>query len=328
MQAPPPCVTIYTFGNDFRSTVTSIAEKLIKKGIPSSLIQIHSVHNDRLLAKSIADKAGSSEWPIVFIDGSPINNDFEKWIKEQPQYTEQPTNIENNEEFFRSFESSTPAQSQILDDEYDEIDISAGVGQALNLLDFGDEDSEESVLSKANESRSSLQFDFGDDSSAEEEEDELIIIPPGSPTEEHLDLGIMGQTLEGLERSVVGISSYMRSAMNIVGLSPPTEQSLDSPDHPLARKKRILGEYKVIQTNWYYRQQTRILRFFPEYFARVHPLTDSVRSTHDYTSIEEVKEIQPKEFMIQYKDGSPSETYQSPNTSEIVAFLNKKMSTH
>ena len=204
-------------------------------------------------------------------------NDFEKWIKEQPQYTEQPTNIENNEgtflwyynffgdsyvsnvliclEFFRSFESSTPAQSQILDDEYDEIDISAGVGQALNLLDFGDEDSEESVLSKANESRSSLQFDFGDDSSAEEEEDELIIIPPGSPTEEHLDLGIMGQTLEGLERSVVGISSYMRSAMNIVGLSPPTEQSLDSPDHPLARKKRILGEYKVIQTNWYYRRK-------------------------------------------------------------------------
>merc|ERR1712137_940657 len=88
---------------------------------------------------------------------------------------------------------------------------------------------------------------------------------PGAPLPGNdYQLGYMGQTLEGIERGVVGVSSYMRSAMNLVGLSPTEtgldERFTDSTDRLTDR--RPIAEYKVIQTNWYYRQQTRLLRFF------------------------------------------------------------------
>ena len=72
-----------------------------------------------------------------------------------------------------------------------------------------------------------------------------------------LELGYMGQTLEGLERGVVGFSSYMRSAMNYVGLSP-TDSEIAQQSTEQSEKfidKKVIAEFKVIQTNWYYRRK-------------------------------------------------------------------------
>ena len=44
-----------------------------EKGIPKSFIHMQPLSNDRDLAKHILEQAGEdAEWPLIFVDGSPI----------------------------------------------------------------------------------------------------------------------------------------------------------------------------------------------------------------------------------------------------------------
>jgi hypothetical protein len=56
----------------------------------------------------------------------------------------------------------------------------------------------------------------------------------------------------------------MRSAMNLVGLSPPPEEFTNGASKS---DSDIIAEFNVVQTNWYYRSMSTIIYLtLPLYF--------------------------------------------------------------
>jgi hypothetical protein len=80
-------------------------------------------------------------------------------------------------------------------------------------------------------------------------------------------------------------------------------------------------EYEVIQVNWFWRQQKRLLRFSSENFFRLNPFTREIRAVHKYSTIEELV-ITGKTFLsISFNDSSPTEFYQSADIERIIATI-------
>jgi len=83
-------------------------------------------------------------------------------------------------------------------------------------------------------------------------------------------------------------------------------------------------EFEVIQINWYWRQQKRILRFSSDKFLRLNPFTQELRAVHKYHSIQTIV-VHGKTFMtISFNDESQPEYYQSIDIESIVEILTSK----
>eukprot|EP00029_Vermamoeba_vermiformis_P005876 TRINITY_DN215_c0_g1_i1.p1 TRINITY_DN215_c0_g1~~TRINITY_DN215_c0_g1_i1.p1 ORF type:complete len:579 (+),score=239.80 TRINITY_DN215_c0_g1_i1:128-1864(+) len=64
-------------------------------------------------------------------------------------------------------------------------------------------------------------------------------------------------------------------------------------------------EFSVIHTNWYWRQQTRVLRLTKEHVLRIHPKYGDVRAAQKYDEINKIV-VKNKEYLIlYYKESSP-----------------------
>jgi glutaredoxin len=64
-------------------------------------------------------------------------------------------------------------------------------------------------------------------------------------------------------------------------------------------------EFSVIHTNWYWRQQTRVLRLTKEHVLRIHPKYGDVRAAQKYDDINKIV-VKNKEYLIMYyKESSP-----------------------
>lgn len=64
-------------------------------------------------------------------------------------------------------------------------------------------------------------------------------------------------------------------------------------------------ELSVIHTNWYWRQQTRVLRLTKEHVLRIHPKYGDVRAAQKYDEINKIV-VKNKEYLIMYyKESSP-----------------------
>merc|ERR1712137_583490 len=93
-------------------------------------------------------------------------------------------------------------------------------------------------------------------------------------TTHNLSAGYIGGTLDTLEWIVRGSTNL---------LSPSTWFSWGSSSN--TENSKIL-EFPVIQTNWYWRQQKRILRFTEDGIEKVHPITNEIRSKRAYSALE------------------------------------------
>lgn len=357
--AHTPCVTLYTFDKELTpesvASVNSIVSQLREKGIPKSFIQLQPLSNDRELAKKVArEMRPGGKWPLVFVDGAPAcdASNITEWLSTQPPVTapftkSDPGEIEElplemdeyldnlkteyeNAIFEGRFQDAERILKSIVNDKRgsgEEDEESAGqnrdeIDDILDSVDFyGEETSAipEIEEAEASESESESSADTNESIAGQ------TAIPTPVPGNDY-QLSYMGQTLEGIERGVVGVSSYMRSAMNLVGLSPTDtaldERFTDSTDRLTDR--RPIAEFKVIQTNWYYRQQTRLLRFFQNCFVRVHPITDAVRSVHSYSDVTKVATFGASTFALEFED-APQEYYQSAFTNSIVELLRERI---
>jgi glutaredoxin len=83
-------------------------------------------------------------------------------------------------------------------------------------------------------------------------------------------------------------------------------------------------EYTVLRTNWYWRQQVRILRLEKDSFSRLLPKSNSTRGQFRYSEIEKLtKYTQNNFFTITFKDKT-EEYYESPKMDEIVDEIAKR----
>eukprot|EP00029_Vermamoeba_vermiformis_P007738 TRINITY_DN3432_c0_g1_i1.p1 TRINITY_DN3432_c0_g1~~TRINITY_DN3432_c0_g1_i1.p1 ORF type:complete len:453 (-),score=95.86 TRINITY_DN3432_c0_g1_i1:27-1385(-) len=83
-------------------------------------------------------------------------------------------------------------------------------------------------------------------------------------------------------------------------------------------------EYTVLRTNWYWRQQVRILKLEKDSFSRLLPKSNSTRGQFRYSEIEKLtKYTQNNFFTITFKDKT-EEYYESPKMDEIVDEITKR----
>jgi hypothetical protein len=70
-------------------------------------------------------------------------------------------------------------------------------------------------------------------------------------------------------------------------------------------KDESVIELSVIHTNWYWRQQTRVMRLTKEHILRIHPKYGDVRAAQKYDEISKIV-VKNKEYLIMYyKESSP-----------------------
>jgi len=299
------------------------------KKIPTSQIQMLYLSDDRALAQHILKQTGGrEEWPLIFINGQPVGtvNQLETWLD---TYDNESSGNKNSV-FYSFSDSSVPSQSTGGSTNSSIFSSSdPALSRASNLLqvDSGDESDEEIQFKDTEDSedstyhRSLLDSDLlleqarniVDEKINKKLEEEKHQSEAASPS-----LGYMGITLEGIERGVVEISSYMRSAMNLVGLSPPPEEMTTNTND----NRDTVAEFQVIQTNWYYRKQTRTLQFGRKSFVKINPITQDVRKTHSYMDIAKVTIPRAGEFIIDYTDKT-QEFFSSPATEAIIDVINR-----
>jgi len=117
-----------------------------------------------------------------------------------------------------------------------------------------------------------------------------------------------------MKSAISSFSSYLSwNSPEVVSTSPPKEYKDD--------KGSNYAEFEVMQINWYWRQQKRILRFSKDRFLRINPYSKELRAMHYYRTIQEIV-ITGKTFMtITFNDSSAPEYYQSIDLDKIVGVL-------
>jgi len=89
-----------------------------------------------------------------------------------------------------------------------------------------------------------------------------------------------------------------------------------SPQTPIQKDEEDCQE-TVIMTNWYWKQQIRILRFEKTVYKRIHPKTLDVKQTHKYKDIKLINISGNTIFKIHYGDINP-DYYESINRDKIL----------
>jgi len=110
-------------------------------------------------------------------------------------------------------------------------------------------------------------------------------------------LNAFGRAGEYLETKVRGWYSWLGW-----NASNPDNRDLTSPLKSQTTSQNIepsVRDIVVIHTNWFWKQQIRLLRFNDEEFMRVHPTTNEVKEVHRYTQVDKIT-ITGNTFMIIY----------------------------
>lgn len=113
-------------------------------------------------------------------------------------------------------------------------------------------------------------------------------------------------------------SSTSSSSTTSTGISPPKEYK--------DAKGSSYSEFEVMQINWYWRQQKRILRISKDRILRINPYTKELRAMHYFRNIKEIV-VSGNTFMtIYFNDSSHPEYYQSVDLDLILSKLTEKAS--
>jgi len=130
-----------------------------------------------------------------------------------------------------------------------------------------------------------------------------------------MDLALVTGAYTRLGMRYVG--SAISSVANYFASTPSSISSSSSNES----KSFVYVEFEVIQINWYWRQQRRVLRFSNDKFFRLNPFTKELRAVHKYLTIQRII-ITGKNFMtISFTDQNQPEYYQSEKISDIVQVI-------
>lgn len=87
------------------------------------------------------------------------------------------------------------------------------------------------------------------------------------------------------------------------------------------QEHELKAEFWVVQVNWYYRRQSRVLQFFERIFRRINPINNTVRAVRPYSDIKSfLWEAEKDSLTITYSDHSKDffETTQGQAITEIL----------
>jgi len=120
---------------------------------------------------------------------------------------------------------------------------------------------------------------------------------------------------------------YVGTAINSFANYFNKSQTTDQPSN-LKEMKDEKGvhyvEFEVIQVNWYWRQQKRILRFSHDKMFRLNPFTKDLRAVHKYSNIQKITITGTTFMTITFSDGNQPEYYQSGDMETIVKVIANK----
>jgi len=86
-------------------------------------------------------------------------------------------------------------------------------------------------------------------------------------------------------------------------------------------------EFEVIQINWYYRHQKRIIKISKEGYSRLDPVTRNVRIEHKFIDISKISLDKNNVLIIYFNSNQSPEYYIPKNLNEFInAFISKGIS--
>jgi len=92
------------------------------------------------------------------------------------------------------------------------------------------------------------------------------------------------------------------------------------PPVSLLNSPKMMQEFHVVRTNWYWKQQKRILRITSEYLYRLDPDTMEKRATHQLKDINKII-VNSNTITFHFQDGATSESYQCDCIDKILGFF-------
>jgi len=145
-----------------------------------------------------------------------------------------------------------------------------------------------------------------------------------SPTDRNISAAY--NTMNVFGRAGASVETTLRGVYNWLGWPSV------SPEKPVIHEEKIevnSTEIVVIHTNWYYKQQVRILKFYFEEFVRIHPITKQVKATHKYSQVEKIT-IRGNTYFVLYflpQLEIPPEYYEAKERDVIVELIIKRALT-
>lgn len=129
-------------------------------------------------------------------------------------------------------------------------------------------------------------------------------------------LNIAVQTGKWLTDSVG--SAVGQAVASVSGfIQPPLSDS--NPKQFKDARGEFYIEYEVLQLNWYFRYQPRLLRFSKDKFVRINPQTKEVRALHRYNQIMKIIVNGKTLMIIKFKDPAiQPECYESNFLEQIL----------
>jgi len=287
--------------------------------------------------KAIVEKNnGKEEFPIILIQDICIGNvnDLEGWVvsekldsllekvytSQHPRYdTKSTSSLENHIEEVKQ-------QKKLLQDQIDKAQLQNNVDaieELKNSVYLLDRDlvSMNKIVALKEEKKNSTS----PNSSSQP-------IPIGSS---HIrdssissfstnDPGIVNKAVETSKWWMKGVSTAISSVSSYLTWNTPEVVSTSPPKEYKDERGSGYAEFEVLQINWYWRQQKRILRFSKDRFLRINPYTKELRAVHYYRTIQDIV-VAGKTFMtVSFTDSSTPEYYQSVDLDKIITVLTEK----
>eukprot|EP01121_Diplochlamys_sp_Union-15-3_P013220 TRINITY_DN4068_c0_g1_i5.p1 TRINITY_DN4068_c0_g1~~TRINITY_DN4068_c0_g1_i5.p1 ORF type:complete len:331 (+),score=70.44 TRINITY_DN4068_c0_g1_i5:230-1222(+) len=302
---------------------------------PSHQEEEEALKIDKAMIKAIAaaDKGGEDpDSPIVFDDFE--NNHFSsrtRFIATSPEFTTGAFMAPLNSESFNS-SYSTDSTTYPLDTGNDQ-----DVSEEIQFLDA------EQVYSHRR--RSSSNSDIGHRRRSDSDRSQQSVSPnvkietestlstnastlvPETDYAEPLDkvrptvsqeeeLLKVSSQLNTFDKTIESMSNVLKNVQGWFNVAPTANS-------PTAAREISLEaqEFLVVQANWYFRRQVRLLRFEAKEFKRLDPKNNkSVRKTRSYQEIKRIRFSGKCELIISFEDGT-EEWYETEKRDDIYALI-------
>jgi glutaredoxin len=320
-----------TIGPKVISTIVHIKNLLQLKGIFEDEIEEILLTEEDPRIQTIFEKTGKDEFPVIFIQEVCIGtvSDLEDWVVSEKLdsllekvYTTQTHSVNRTSGIEKHLEE-VKQQKKLLEEEIEKAEEQNNFGaveEFKNSIFFLEKDLKLYSIKEKNNNidRNSPPFQSPNPQTTKKYPRENL----SSPSVIESNSGLVSKAVESSLWMMKGVSSVISSS---VSSFLPWKTSTEASTSPLKEYKDERGsnfdEFEVMQINWYWRQQKRILRFSGDRFLRINPYSKELRAVHYYRTIQDII-ITGKTFMtMSFNDASPPEYYQSVNMDKIVGVL-------
>eukprot|EP01124_Arcella_intermedia_P015426 TRINITY_DN21922_c0_g1_i1.p1 TRINITY_DN21922_c0_g1~~TRINITY_DN21922_c0_g1_i1.p1 ORF type:complete len:328 (-),score=111.90 TRINITY_DN21922_c0_g1_i1:84-1067(-) len=295
-------------GREFFEVMKRLKSMLVemqfeRKGIVEVDVSRDIYARDRIY--KLLGKPPKKNFPIIFIDSELIGDisDFEKWSSKSTVVPDVPTPLAQLEVNSEDDISGSDVFKQIETIRNDtNIKRSTFVQNTLKVTP---------APSQENENEWTEHMPNPSNGPSSDKESSSSTNAPNvssSVSVAKSNLNVFGKAGEYFESTV-------NSWYNWIGKNPSNT--------PVQSSQDDFQDVVVIHTNWFWKQQVRILRFYEHYFNRIHPNTLNVKETHPYKEVDKITITGNTYFIIYFLPSSKKapEYYESKDRDAIIEII-------